>query len=212
VAVLAGVRTRWRATGDGEFFCTGCGGDRSYQLLAGRRRLTVLGVPVLPRGPADPVVACGSCRGHFPVADLERPTTTRLSALLRDAVHTIALALLTVGGGERSTARRAAAASVRAAGFPDCTEERLLTLQAALWSDGRPALDREARELLAALAPHLAAPGRRSLLLHGARIALADGPYQPAERQILAGVGAALRLRPAETDRVLTEAATASGA
>ncbi len=209
---MAGVRTTWRAIDDGEFFCAGCGGDRSYQLLAGRRRLKVLGVPVLPRGPADPVVACASCRGHFPVADLERPTTTRLSALLRDAVHTIALALLAGGGGDRVVARRAAVAAVREAGFADCTEERLLTLQAALWAGGRPALDREAREVLVALAPHLALPGRHSLLLHGARIALADGSYRPSEREILGAIGTSLRLPPAETDRLLSQAAAASGA
>ncbi|MGP3972128.1 TerB family tellurite resistance protein [Streptomyces sp. 6N223] len=212
----AGVRTAWRAIDDGEFFCSGCGGDRSYQLLAGRRRLTVLGVPVLPRGPADPVVECASCHGHFPVVDLERPTTTRLAGLLRDAVHTIALAVLGVGGGERVTARRAAVASVRAAGFPDCTEERLLTLQAALWAGNGSAatrrLDPESWEVLSALAPHLAEPGREGLLLHGARVALADGPYRPGEREVLAAIGAALRLPPAETRRVLVAAATASGA
>jgi hypothetical protein len=211
------VRTAWRAIDDGDFFCTGCGGDRSYQLLAGRRRLAVLGVPVLPRGPADPVVACASCGDHFPVADLERPTTTRLAGLLRDAVHTVVLAMLGVGGGEHATARRAAVASVCAAGFPDCTEERLLTLQAALWAQ-RPwgaavaALDAESREVLAALAPHLSGPGREGLLLHGARVALADGPYTVGERRVLAAIGAALRLPPAETRRLLTEAAAASGA
>jgi hypothetical protein len=211
------VRIAWRAIEDGEFFCTGCGGDRSYQLLAGTRRLTVLGVPVLSRGPAEPVVACSCCQGHFPVDDLERPTTTRLAGLLRDAVHTIALAVLAVAGGKRVTARRAAVASVRAAGFPDCTEERLLTLQAALWAQqpqgvGVTALDPESREVLAALAPHLAGPGRESLLLHGAHVALADGPYRPGERRVLAAIGSALRLHPADTKRLLTEAATSSGA
>jgi hypothetical protein len=241
----AGVRTAWRAIDDGEFFCTGCGGDRSYQLLSGRRRLTVLGVPVLSRGPADPVVECALCHGRFPVADLERPTTTRLAGLLRDAVHSIALAVLGVGEGDggtppgpgglggtptqaaeawgRVTARRVAVASVRAAGFPDCTEERLLTLQAALWAGngfggggggggGGMHLDPESWEVLGALAPHLARPGREGLLLHGARVALADGPYRPGERQVLAAIGAALRLPPAETQRVLASAATASGA
>lgn len=233
---MTGVRTAWRTIDDGEFFCTGCGGDRSYQLLAGRRRLTVLGVPLLPRGPAEPVVACAACHGHFPVADLDRPTTTRLAALLRDAVHTVALALLSAGdgdGGDGEAARRAAVESVRAAGFPECTEERLLTLQAALWggqshgpihappagvppagvpSRHRPVLDPESREVLVALAPHLAATGREALLLHGARVALADGPYRPAEQTVLVAIGAALRLHPADTSRLLTEAAAASGA
>lgn len=213
VSRAVGVRTAWRAIDDGEFFCTGCGGDRSYQLLAGRRRLTVLGVPVLSRGPADPAVACGSCRGHYPVSDLDEPTTTRLSALLRDAVHTVALTMLGAGGGGQAAAWRAAAASVRAAGYPDCTEERLLTLRAALWAQRAPGalpLDGESREVLASLAPHLSAPGRESLVLHGARVALADGPYLPDEREALAEIGAALGLAPADTERLLLAAATPS--
>ncbi|WP_063784370.1 TerB family tellurite resistance protein [Streptomyces sp. SBT349] len=206
---LAGVRTAWRVSEDGDFFCPACGGDRCYQLLEGRRRLTVLGVPVLTRGAADPVASCVSCRGRFPVSALDRPTTTRLTVLLRDGVHTIALALLAAGGGGGGPARRTAVESIRAAGFPECTEERLLTLQAALRVGSLPLLDREVRETLSALTPHLASPGRESLLLHGARIALADGPYSAAERAMLGTVGEALRLAPADTERLLATALSA---
>lgn len=206
---LAGVRTAWRAVDDGEFFCPGCGGDRSYRLLTGRRRLTVLGVPVLPRGETGPVVACSGCDGHYPVAGLEAPTTTRLSMLLRDALHAVALALLAVGGGDGTAARRTAVESVRAAGFPECSEERLLTLQAALFAEGRTQPDHEVRQALAALTPYLEVPGRVAVLLHGARIAAADGPYRSAERSMLEVIGAALRLPPAEVERVLAAATTA---
>ncbi|MDT0345269.1 TerB family tellurite resistance protein [Streptomyces litchfieldiae] len=206
---LAGVRTVWRVEDDGDFFCAACGGDRCYQRLGGRRRLTVLGLPVLPRGAAEPVVQCVSCRGRFPLGALDRPTTTRLTALLRDGVHTIALALLAAGGGDSPVARRTAVEVVRSAGFTDCTEERLLTLQAALGAGSLPALDREVRDTLAALTPHLAAPGRESLLLRGARIALADGPYHAGERAMLTAVGEALHLPPADTERLLAEALSA---
>lgn len=57
------------------------------------------------------------------------------------------------------------------------------------------------------LAPHLAVPGRESLLLQGARIALADGPYRAAERQVLTTVGAALRLPAEDVARLLAAAA-----
>ncbi|MFD1272566.1 hypothetical protein ACFQ51_14105 [Streptomyces kaempferi] len=80
--------------GDGEFFCPGCGGDRNYQRLTGRRRFTLLGVPVLPRGETGPVVECAACRRHYGADVLDHPTTTRFSAMLRDAVHTVALAVL----------------------------------------------------------------------------------------------------------------------
>ncbi|WP_199781666.1 TerB family tellurite resistance protein, partial [Streptomyces sp. HCCB10043] len=53
----------------------------------------------------------------------------------------------------------------------------------------------------------LAGAGRESVLLQGARIALADGPYCAAERQVLTTVGSALGIPAEETARLLAEAA-----
>ncbi|UCM87816.1 TerB family tellurite resistance protein [Streptomyces marincola] len=206
---VAGVRTAWRVEDDGDFFCASCGGDRCYQRLSGRRRLMLLGLPVLPRGAAEPVVECVACRGRFPLAVLRQPTTTRLTALLRDAVHTVALAMLATAGNPDAAVpvRRGAVEAVRAAGFADCTEERLLTLRAALGARGPEQVEHEVRQALSALAPHLAGPGRESLLLHGARIALTDGPYRTSELAMLSVVGEALRIGPADTERLLATAA-----
>ncbi|MEV5592413.1 TerB family tellurite resistance protein [Streptomyces sp. NPDC052496] len=236
---VMGVRTSWRTVADGEFFCPECGGDRNYLRRTGRRRLTVLGVPLLPRGTAGPVVECSACRGHFALDALDHPTTTRFSAMLRDAVHTVTLAVLAAGGTASPGVRSTAVGTVRAAGFADCTEDQLLTLLAALAADtgrlpgahdgalsraasgspGRPgggldpcgtALAIELHEALEPLAPHLAPAGRESLLLQGARIALADGPYLPSEREVLTTVGAALLLCPDDTARLLAAARTPS--
>lgn len=219
-----GMRTTWRTEGDGEFFCPDCGGDRNHRRRTGRRRLVVLGVPVLPRGTEGPVVECSSCRTRHGLEVLERPTTTRLSALLREAVHTVTLAVLVAGGTASRPVREAAVDAVRAAGFADCTEEQLVTLIDALavgqgrvvprtgTAPGGPAtgatvLAVELREALEPLAPHLAPAGREQLLLQGARIALADGPYLPAEEEVLAAVGGALHIRPEDTARLLENAA-----
>ncbi|MDT0393780.1 MULTISPECIES: TerB family tellurite resistance protein [Streptomyces] len=215
---LLGTRTAWTAVGDGEFFCPGCGGDRNYQRLTGRRRFTLLGVPVLPRGESAPTVECASCRRHFGTDVLDHPTTTRFSAMLRDAVHTVALAVLAAGGICSRASLETATAGVRAAGFDDCTEEQLAALVEALEADtgrftGEPCtagLAIELHEALDPLAPHLAAPGRESILLQGARIALADGPYTPAERDALATVGAALTICSNDVTRLLAAARTPS--
>ncbi|MEU7184002.1 TerB family tellurite resistance protein [Streptomyces celluloflavus] len=230
---VMGVRTSWRTVADGEFFCPDCGGDRNYLRRTGRRRLTVLGVPLLSRGTAGPVLECSACRGHFGLDALDHPTTVRFSAMLRDAVHTVTLAVLAAGGTSSRAVRDTAVRTVRAAGFADCSEDQLLTLLAALAADtGRltttydvvtggyaghngldpcgTALAIELHESLEPLAPHLAPAGRESLLLQAARIALADGSYTPAEREVLATVGAALMLRPADTARLLAAARTPS--
>ncbi|MEU3275719.1 TerB family tellurite resistance protein [Streptomyces antibioticus] len=214
-ARIVGTRTAWTPVGDGEFFCPGCGGDRNYQRLTGRRRFTLLGVPVLPRGETGPVVECAACQQQYGTDALDHPTTTRFSAMLRDAVHTVALAVLSADDSCARQALETAAGAVRAAGLTDCTQEQLAALVAALASDtGRsygdpcePGLAIELHEALDPLAPHLATVGRESILLQGARIALADGPYTPAEREVLATVGAALTLRADDVTRLLAAAA-----
>jgi hypothetical protein len=212
------IGTAWTPVGDGEFYCPGCGGDRNYQRLTGRRRLTLLGVPLLPRGTAGPVVECAACGRHYGTDVLDHPTTRRFSAMLRDAVHTVALAVLAAGGTSSRTALETAAGTVRAAGFDGCTEEQLAALVEALAADtGRvlgaecgTSLTIELHEALDPLAPHLAPAGRESLLLQGARIALADGPYTPAERDALTTVGAALTICADDVTRLLAAARTPS--
>lgn len=214
-ARLLGTRTAWTTVGDGEFFCPGCGGDRNYQRLTGRRRLTLLGVPVLPRGATGPVVECAACRHHFGTDVLDHPTTSRFSAILRDAVHTVVLAVLAAGGTCARTSLEAATSAVRAAGLQDCTEDQLRALVEALAADtgrffgqpGSASLAIELHESLDPLAPHLAPAGRESVLLQAARVALADGPYTPAERDVLTTVGAALTIRADEVTRLLAAAA-----
>ncbi|MFJ4921854.1 TerB family tellurite resistance protein [Streptomyces sp. NPDC088725] len=210
------MRTSWNTVGDGEFFCPGCGGDRNYRRRTGRRRFTVLGVPLLPRGSAGPVIECAACHGHFSTGVLDHPTTARFSAMLRDAVQTVALAVLAAGGTSSRTVVETAAVAVRAAGFEECTETQLTDLVAALAADtGRflagpgpcgAALAIELHESLGPLAPHLAPAGRESIVLQAARIALADGPYSPAEREVLVTVGGALHLCADDTARLLLAA------
>ncbi|GAA2257906.1 hypothetical protein GCM10010145_27800 [Streptomyces ruber] len=215
---VAGTRTAWSAVGDGEFFCPGCGGDRNYERLLGRRRFAVAGVPLVRRGETGPVVECAACRRHYGTDALDHPTTTRFSAMLRDAVHTVALAVLAAGSPCAPASLTTAAGAVRSAGFDDCTEDQLGALVAALAADtgrvlGEPCgagLAIELHEALDPLAPHLAAVGRESILLQGARIALADGPYTPAERDVLATVGAALTIGGDDVDRLLRAARTPS--
>ncbi|MDI5961446.1 TerB family tellurite resistance protein [Streptomyces sp. SL13] len=229
---IMGVRTTWHTESDGEFYCAACGGDRNYLRRSGVRRLTVLNVPLLHRGTVAAVAECGTCHERYDLDALELPTSGRFSAMLREAAHAVALAVLSAGGAAARPVREAALETVREAGGADCADDRLAGLLAALDADGdRPPdagpgggedgpagpddLDavceaRLAIELHEALEPltcHLAPQGREHILLQGARIALADGPYLPAEREVLAAVGHCLGLPREDTARLL-EAAT----
>lgn len=217
-ARLIGMRTLWHTVGDGTFFCPGCGGDRSYRRRTGRRAFVLLGLPLLRRDTTAPVVECAECHTHFGLDALERLTTHRLSALLREAVHAVVLAVLAAGGTENRAVREAALTAVHEAGDDGCSEEQLLTLldvagdvygAAAGHQDG-PAREAELAAALDTLAPHLAAAGRESLLLQAAAVALADGPYRPAERDTLEVVGRALSLATEDTHRLLAAACTQS--
>ncbi|MEU0139343.1 TerB family tellurite resistance protein, partial [Streptomyces albidoflavus] len=66
------------------------------------------------------------------------------------------------------------------------------------------------REVLAWKASEVAELLEASLLLRAAGIALADGPYTPAERDVLTTIGAALTLPREEVTDLLTAARTPS--
>lgn len=218
ISRVLGVHTTWSTVGDGEFFCPGCGGDRNYQRRTGRRRFTVLGVPLVPRGDTGPVVQCAACEERFGTEALDHPTTHRFSGMLRDAVHTVVLAVLAAGGSSSRTSLECAVVTLRGAGFEDSCEEQLAALVEALVTDagrmrmpehcgGGAGLAIELHEALDPLAAHLAPAGRETILLQGARIALADGPYSAAERDVLGTVGAALTMCTDEVNQLLVAAA-----
>ncbi|MFH8606283.1 TerB family tellurite resistance protein [Streptomyces sp. NPDC018029] len=218
---VVGMHTAWDTVGDGEFFCPACGGDRNYQRLTGRRRFVLLGLPVVPRGTRGPVIQCAACQDLFDPDVLDHPTTTRLSAMLRDAVHAIVVAVLSTGGTGSRAVIETAVCALSGAGHEDCSEERLVALVDTLATEagptgdsdcgpGLPGLAIELHEALGPLAPHLAPAGREALLLQGARIALADGPYTPAERDVLTTAGCALTICSENVARLLVAARTPS--
>ena len=215
-----GVRTTWQTEADGEFFCAGV--RRRPQLPAAHRHaesFTLFDVPLVHRGTVDAVAECGACHRRYDLAALDLPHLQPLLAMLRDAVHTVALAVL-----DRRR-RRVPPGAARPRWTPcarpgssDCTEDQLIGLLAALAADeGRlpgagsydaladavdgagPGVHRAARGAGTARPATWRPQGRERILLQGARIALADGPL-PAGRARGAGrrrrVPAAPRGRP----------------
>jgi len=211
---LVGVSARWRTDVLGEFFCPGCGGDRNYRRQHGRRWLRLLAVPVLPLGDAGSTLQCTSCSHRYPLDALERPTSVDLLAMLRTAQYAIVLAVLAAGGTGARAAREAAVGVLLEAGY-QLDESGLLAALAALRAGDDELSDLygcgsglavELHTALEPLVPHLAVPGLEHLLLQGAWIALADGPYRPTEREMLRTAGACMGLSAARIDATLTAA------
>ncbi|SCE20760.1 hypothetical protein GA0115246_112486 [Streptomyces sp. SolWspMP-sol7th] len=161
------LRTRWNVESDGEFFCPDCGGDRAYVRKTGSKYVALLGVPLLPRGTTGPVVECGACTAEYGVEALEHPTTARFGALLRDAVHTVVVAVLAASGTASRSTMDAAVATVRAAGWTDCEDDQLYALMRALAEDPRlprlprrPGRGRDRRAHAGHRAPRVPRPAR----------------------------------------------------
>ena len=115
-----------------------------------------------------PVVECAACRHHYGADVLDHPTTTRFSAMLRDAVHTVALAVLAAGGtlrpyvpGDRRR-RRPLGRLRRLHRGPARAPSSRRSPRTPGASSGSPAgasLAIELHEALDPLAPHLAPDG-----------------------------------------------------
>jgi hypothetical protein len=212
---LMGVSARWRTDVLGEFFCPGCGGDRNYRRQHGRRWLRLLALPVLPLGGAGVTLQCTACSARYGLDALERPTSGSLLAMLRTAQYTIALAVLAAGGTGVRAAREAAVGVIHRAGYADLDEPQVLAALAALREGDEElsglygcgsGLAVELHTALEPLVPHLAGPGLEHLLLQGAMIALADGPYRPTERETLRAAGTCLGMTPERIDATLAAA------
>ncbi|MBC3842273.1 TerB family tellurite resistance protein [Streptacidiphilus sp. 4-A2] len=211
---LVGVSARWRTDVLGEFFCPGCGGDRNYRRQRGRRWLRLLALPLLPLGDAGSSLQCTSCSARYGLDALERPTSGNLLSMLRTAQYTIVLAVLAAGGTGGRATRDAAVSVLREAGYALDETEVLAALAALREGDQElsglygcgSGLAVELHTALEPLVPHLSVPGLEHLLLQGACIALADGSYRPAEREMLRTAGSCMGLSAARIDATLTAA------
>ncbi|WP_328806495.1 TerB family tellurite resistance protein [Streptacidiphilus fuscans] len=233
---VVAVQARWHTELLGEFYCLACGGDRNYRRQRGRNWLRVAGIPLLPLRRAAATLQCTSCRARYGLDALAHPTSGHLLSMLRNAHHAVALAVLAASGGVSAApaVRDAALAGLRDAGFTDLDADGLLAALAetAGAADAPRAEDQdedhegdegidplgelcgcgsalvvELHTAIEPLAPHLLGPGLTRLLTQGAVIALADGPYRPAERATLRAVGQCLGLGSDEIDATLAAAA-----
>lgn len=218
MAHVVAVSARWHTELLGEFYCLACGGDRNYRRQRGRNWLRVAGIPLLPLRRTAATLQCTSCRHRYGTDALARPTSGQLLAMLRNAQHAVTLAVFAASGGPGAApaVKESAITALREAGYADLDEPGLLADLAACTEEEDPLADVcgcgsvlvvELHTAIEPLAPHLLGPGLTRLLTQGALIALADGPYRPAERSVLRAVGQCLGFSGEETDATLAAAA-----
>jgi hypothetical protein len=70
--IIAGITTRRKQIGQGEFFCPQCRRPRRYTLQVVSRYITLFFIPLIPLGEVGKFVACESCGMLFKPAVLEQ--------------------------------------------------------------------------------------------------------------------------------------------
>jgi zinc-ribbon family/Tellurite resistance protein TerB len=185
---------RFGLIGTGRFHCPNCGGDRNYQHKRLRRFFTLFFLPVIPLGTVGEVVTCQTCRKRFDPAVLRRPTATQMASALPAGMRVLAAVVLRAGGAT-AAATHAAVDAVRRAGAPEYGIAELTTdLQLPIEAAVGP---------LQALAAHLVPEARERYLSEAVRIALADGPLKPQERDSIVWLAGHLGMTQAHAHGVI---------
>jgi hypothetical protein len=196
VLIIWGIRVFFRTTGQGEFHCPRCGGDRHYRRRGGRRFLTLFFLPVIPLTRAGEHVQCTTCRARYHVGALRAPTAAQMQAALPAGMRAAAATMLRAGEEDSFPARHRAIQAITGAGAQGYGDAALDADLAQPDDAGAPAL--------AQVGAQLAVPAREWFLAEVVRIGMADGPLTGAEREAAHAVGAGLGMTLAQSLGVIT--------
>ncbi len=195
---ILGQRFLLSVTGRGSCHCERCGGDRGYRKVSGRRWLTLLMVPVLPRERAPEHLQCTVCGTRYRLDLLALPTVAEMQVTLPAATHAAATAMLRAGDPDSEPARHRAVAAIRAAGLATYDDA---ALAADLACQISPAA--ELTSLLNRLAVQFVDEARWWFLADVVRIGLASGPLTARQRQAALQIGAQLGIGTARARVVI---------
>jgi hypothetical protein len=198
LGAILGQRFFFSTTGHGSCHCERCGGDRAYRQLSGRRWVTLLLVPVVPRSKAPDHIQCTVCGTRYRMDLLGLPTVAQMQAALPAGTQAAAVTMLRAGNPRSASARHLAIEVIREAGLTGYDDA---ALDADLARQARPA--QELAGLLNGLATQLVDQARWWLLADVVRIGLAGGPLTQQQRRAALQIGAQLGIGPARARDVI---------
>ena len=197
------IEIRQRITRSVELVCPRCGLDRTGSEVVPARWACLFGLPVVPLGEHDPAIVCDECGHTSDLGVLDVPTTTQLSALLREA--TIAALVLAVRATERTDgarARKAAISALGQAGFDGDVgrfDDHLSDLT-----------DEQASVYLNRVGNELTAYGKQGFLHRVVAVASTTDPVGAAQRDTLARIGCDLGMAAPHINGILAVATMAA--
>ena len=193
--LIWGFKTRFSTIMTGTFFCPRCGGDRPFEKRLAKRWFHLYYIPLFPTKQLGEQIKCGVCNTSYTPAVLNRPTTGQLSSLLLDGVRGLVVHVLRAGSIMSPAAREVAVAEVAQAGLSAYSDNDL--------NNDLGVVPGDLSQLFMQLGSQLADGGKEVLMRAGARVALADGPLNDIERQVLMSTGAALGMTPAHASGII---------
>jgi hypothetical protein len=201
--MIFSIGVRHRTSRNVEFVCPRCGLDRAGAEVVPGRWACLVGIPLIPLGEHDPLVVCDECGHTSDLGVLDVPTTTQLSALLRDATTgALVLAVRAAHGRHADQARDAAMVALCVAGFEDDADRfdaELAELPAA-----------DAHRHLARIGPELTAHGKQGFLHRVVAVACGSEQMSAAQRDALARIGCDLGMAAPHINGVLAAASAAA--
>lgn len=192
-----------RATRSVEFVCPRCGLDRNGTVVVPGRWGCAFGKRVMPLGEHECMVMCDECGHTSDLGVLDIPTTSQLSALLRDAtIAALVLAVRSVDTNDAVAAREVAGTALREAGFA--------AENAAFDTAIRDLTVDEAQRKLRLVSPELTAHGKQGFLHRVTAVVSITEPITPAQRDTLVSIGCGLGMAAPHINGILAVAAIAA--
>jgi hypothetical protein len=187
--------------GDAPLFCSACGGDRTGELLGGRRWIRLGAVAVLPWRRTSPHVRCTGCGTVHPIDALDALTSAALATRYVDVTRIATAMIVRTGDPAHPDLRRRAVQHVRTV-LPTYDQHQL---------------DRDMNELepaliadpVAPLSDALAVEGKERLVAGMVQVALAAHTITPHQRWLLGATGSALGLTPLHVTGIISGVAAA---
>jgi len=187
--LIWGFKVRFKTVKSVLFACPRCGADREGVLRQARKWFTFFYVPLIPLAELGHDVRCSGCQRSFNPQVLEIPTAATLSSNLESATRFGLAAMVRISSN--GPASRTAAVAVMREQLPTYDEAQL-DLDLGHTNDSQ--LEAWLRHLADALNPH----GKEAYFNAMAKIAVADGSLDDAERALLTTIGNALMMTPAQ--------------
>jgi len=201
--ILFGTRGVTTKAANGHFYCPSCASENAYVHKKVRRFFTLYFIPVIPLDLVGEYIECQVCKDTFKkevLAHLPQPGSGEIEAEFQRAIkHVMVLMALADGQVEEAEIQSMRHIFSRVAGR-DVSEQDLRD-EAKFARAGSQTVS----HYLGEVSPYINDLGKEMIIKAIFFVAVADGVFQDAEKQLLADTAKALEVSSAHLKGILAE-------